>query len=103
MYETFDYEVVLASDVKGAVDVLARGRIDVVIMSPSFCRESGAETRDAVNAVRPGLRIGVLGEPGDMSYGECPPADFYVRPTHFYTDLQRHMAVPQKSPADPAP
>jgi hypothetical protein len=91
MYETFDCDVSLASDAKGAADVLARSRIDVAIMSLSFCRESGEEARDAVRAVRPGLRIAVLGEPDDLRCDECPPADFYVRPTHFYTDLRRHM------------
>jgi DNA-binding response OmpR family regulator len=91
MYETFDCEVALASDVHGAADVLARSRIDVVIMSLRFCRESGVEVRDAVRAVRPGVRIAVLGEPDDLRCGECPPADLHVRPTHFYTDLRRHM------------
>jgi hypothetical protein len=103
MYESFDCDVALASDVNSVADVLARSRIDVAIMSLSFCRESGEEAWDAVRAVRPELRIAVLAEPDDLHCGECPPADFYVRPTHFYSDLRRHMDPPQESSAGPAP
>jgi DNA-binding NtrC family response regulator len=102
MYETFDCELALASDVNAAADVLVRSRIDVVIMSLRFCRESGVAVRDAVRALQPGLRIAVLGEPGDLRSGACPPADFHVRPTHFYTDLRRHLAPAQESPEHPA-
>ena len=40
--ETFDCEVVLAFDVKRAVNVLAHSRIGIVIISPGFCGASGA-------------------------------------------------------------
>lgn len=101
MYETFDCDVALASDVNEAADVVARSRIDVVILSLSVCRESGMKVRDAVRAVRHRPRIAVLGEPGDLRGGTCPPADFYMRPTHFYTDLRRHLVSEQESSDDP--
>jgi DNA-binding NtrC family response regulator len=99
MYETFDCEVTSATDVEGAVDLLVRSSVDVVIMSQTFCRQNGVQTRDAVRCVRPGLHIAVMGEPGDLGFSECPSADFYVRPTHFYTDICTHMSLPQESSA----
>ena len=42
--------------------------------------------RDAIRAVRPGLRIGVPGESEDLRRLEGSPVDFYLRPKHFYTD-----------------
>jgi DNA-binding NtrC family response regulator len=99
MYETFGCEVACATDVEGAVDLLVRSNVDVVVMSQTFCRENGVPTRDAVRSVRPGLQIAVLDEPGDLGCSECSQADFCVRPTHFYTDLCSHMSLPQESSA----
>jgi CheY-like chemotaxis protein len=94
MYETFDCEVECATDVQGAVDLLVRSSVDVVVMSQNFCRENGVLTRDAVRSFRPGLQIAVLDESGELGCSECSQADFCVRPTHFYTDLCLHMSLP---------
>jgi DNA-binding NtrC family response regulator len=97
MYEAFDCEVTLATDVAGAIDLLDRSSVDVVIVSQTFYGQNGMQTRDAIKAARPGLRIAVMGELGEAGSGVCSPPDFHVRPTHFYTDLCWHMSLAGES------
>ena len=96
MYEMYECEVTLALDIETSVDAVIRCPIDVVVTGPSFYRQHGAQLRAAIKEIRPELCIAATGGPQDLVSDEPCCADVHLRPTHFFTDLCRHMSLSAK-------
>jgi len=92
LFESFACSVTVASGIEEAVNVVRSEAVDAVIVGNGFAAYSGTELRAAIKSVRPELCIAMI---SDTDYTEDPgtAVDFYLRPTHFYTDLCRRNPV----------